>query len=138
MSHHRLGIRGSYFCGQECFKADCVSPCVSSILLTSAKISAQGFVILVHLLFILTQAQKTHKLVHDLAKGTVTQKFPDGTFNPWATHKYCGPLRPRYPLSPKRDVPAHIARPDYADDSNGALTRAKIYARELLGQVPVG
>ena len=27
-----------------------------------------------------------------------------------------GTVRPVYPLSPKRAVPDHISRPDYADD----------------------
>lgn len=30
-------------------------------------------------------------------------------------YKFTGPLRPVYPLSEKREVPAHIPRPDYAD-----------------------
>lgn len=31
-------------------------------------------------------------------------------------YNFTGPLRPVYPLSPKREVPAHIQRPDYADN----------------------
>ena len=42
--------------------------------------------------------------------------FADGTFNPFGTYKFTGSLRPVYPLSPKREVPAHIPRPDYAED----------------------
>lgn len=30
-------------------------------------------------------------------------------------YKFTGTLRPAYPLSEKREVPAHIPRPDYAD-----------------------
>lgn len=33
-----------------------------------------------------------------------------------AGYKWTGTLRPKYPLSAKRQVPAHIPRPDYADD----------------------
>ena len=33
-----------------------------------------------------------------------------------AGFKWTGTLRPKYPLSAKREVPAHIPRPDYADD----------------------
>ena len=40
----------------------------------------------------------------------------DGTFNPYANFNYTGSLRPKYPLSPKRVVPDHIKRPDYAED----------------------
>jgi hypothetical protein len=46
----------------------------------------------------------------------------DGTFNPFATYGFTGSLRPVYPLSPKRPVPDHIPRPDYADD--GRITAA--------------
>ncbi|KAI8803650.1 peptidase M24, structural domain-containing protein [Cladochytrium replicatum] len=38
------------------------------------------------------------------------------TFNPWPNYSYTGRLRPMYPLSPKREVPLHIPRPDYAAD----------------------
>ncbi|RXK40673.1 methionine aminopeptidase, type I [Tremella mesenterica] len=34
-------------------------------------------------------------------------------------YQFTGPLRPVYPLSPKRLVPPHIARPDYADHPQG-------------------
>lgn len=39
-----------------------------------------------------------------------------GHFNPFPTFPYTGPLRPVYPLSPKREVPAKIKLPDYAHD----------------------
>lgn len=39
-----------------------------------------------------------------------------GHYNPFPTFPYTGTLRPVYPLSPKRPVPAHIKRPDYAND----------------------
>ncbi|TFK54915.1 methionine aminopeptidase [Heliocybe sulcata] len=78
----KLGIKGSLFCGQECFKTN----------------------------------WKTHKLIHDLATG----KQPggpgkDGSYNPFPTFHFTGPLRPVYPLSPKRQVPDHIPRPEYAE-----------------------
>lgn len=31
-------------------------------------------------------------------------------------YPFTGTMRPVYPLSPKRDVPKHIKKPDYADD----------------------
>jgi hypothetical protein len=40
----------------------------------------------------------------------------DGTYNPFPTFDFTGPLRPVYPLSPTRTVPSHIPRPDYADN----------------------
>ncbi|RKO88897.1 peptidase M24, structural domain-containing protein [Blyttiomyces helicus] len=43
-------------------------------------------------------------------------KAPNAKFNPWPNYSYTGGLRPVYPLSPKRPVPIHIGRPDYAED----------------------
>ncbi|KAI0093632.1 methionine aminopeptidase [Irpex rosettiformis] len=99
----KLGIKGSYFCGQECFKAGC----------------------------------KTHKIVHDLATRQPLLEDPninkDGTFNPFGSFKFTGDLRPKYPLSPMRPVPAHIKRPDYAEDGNpiSEARRASTLARAL-------
>ncbi|CAG8495179.1 8290_t:CDS:2 [Funneliformis caledonium] len=47
----------------------------------------------------------THKLIHEK---TYIPKF-----------SYTGTLRAVYPLSPKRQVPLHIERPDYADNPSG-------------------
>ena len=44
----------------------------------------------------------------------------DGTFNPFGNFDFTGTMRPKYPLSPKRVVPEHIPRPDYAE--TGTLT----------------
>lgn len=77
---NKLGIRGSFFCGQECFKAD----------------------------------WKNHKVVHD-----IVQPPKDGTYNPFPKYPFSGTLRPVYPLSPRREVPAHIPRPDYALREDG-------------------
>ncbi|KAL6300164.1 methionine aminopeptidase [Sparassis latifolia] len=89
---HKLGIKGSFFCGQECFKA-----------------GSKGLV------------QKTHKLIHDIA--TPRQPLLDdpninknGTFNPFGSFSFTGDLRPVYPLTPRREVPEHIVKPDYAED----------------------
>ncbi|KAG2750075.1 methionine aminopeptidase [Suillus brevipes Sb2] len=87
---NKLGIRGSFFCGQECFKGD----------------------------------WKTHKIIHDLARSPATAANPsqDGTFHPFPNFDYTGILRPVYPLSPKREVPEHIPRPDYATHEDGVPT----------------
>ncbi|KAA1471203.1 methionine aminopeptidase [Dentipellis sp. KUC8613] len=98
---HKLGITGSFFCGQDCFKAD----------------------------------WKTHKVVHELA----TPRQPllndpsigkNGTFNPFYQFPFTGSLRPVYPLSPKREVPDHIQRPDYAENA------IPISENRRLGQPP--
>ncbi|EIM87833.1 methionine aminopeptidase [Stereum hirsutum FP-91666 SS1] len=89
---HKLGIQGSFFCGQECFKADCKS------------------------------GQKSHKRVHDivaprkpLLDDPSISKSGDGTFNPFHNFEFTGSMRPVYPLSPRRIIPEHIKRPDYAE-----------------------
>ncbi|KAI0341696.1 methionine aminopeptidase [Trametopsis cervina] len=103
----KLGIKGSFFCGQDCFKAGC------------------------------NRSQKTHKLIHDLATRQPLLEDPnihkDGTFNPFGTFNFTGDLRPRYPLSRTREVPAHIKRPDYAEDGNplSEARRASTLARVL-------
>jgi methionyl aminopeptidase len=49
-----------------------------------------------------------HKKVHTL-----------DPFNPFPNYPFTGSLRPVYPLSPKRHVPDHIQKPDYADHPQG-------------------
>lgn len=39
-----------------------------------------------------------------------------GYYNPFPNFSYTGALRPVYPLSPKRVIPATIPHPDYAPD----------------------
>lgn len=39
-----------------------------------------------------------------------------GQYNPFPAFPYTGPLRPVYPLSPTRKIPARIQHPDYARD----------------------
>jgi len=36
-------------------------------------------------------------------------------YNPFPNYPFTGTLRPVYPLSPKREIPAHIEVPDYAE-----------------------
>ncbi|KIY64928.1 methionine aminopeptidase [Cylindrobasidium torrendii FP15055 ss-10] len=74
----KIGLKGSFFCNQDCFKAD----------------------------------WKQHKFLHAL----VTGERQDGTYNPFPNHGFTGTMRPVYPLSPKRAVPDHIPKPDYAKD----------------------
>lgn len=78
--------------------------------------------------------QKTHKIIHELARAPPAGKLClstrgsyfiaplDGTFNPFPNYTYSGTLRPVYPLSPKRQVPDHIPRPDYAERDDGEPT----------------
>jgi len=98
---NKLGIRGSFFCGQECFKAGWKSHKI------------------VHDL-----ARPRQPLLDDPAINK------DGTFNPFITFGFTGSVRPVYPLSPKRTVPEGIPRPDYADDVAGIPTLEVSKARD--------
>ncbi|KAK9299198.1 hypothetical protein QLX08_007709 [Tetragonisca angustula] len=79
----KLGIQGSYFCTQDCFK----------------------------------RSWKTHKVIHQLAKGTGGDKSSN-EYNPWPFYHYTGKLRPHKRES-RREVPEHIKRPDYATHPTG-------------------
>ncbi|TPX35312.1 hypothetical protein SmJEL517_g02311 [Synchytrium microbalum] len=52
------------------------------------------------------QSWNTHKLIH---------KPSSKTFDPFPADAYTGKLRAVYPLTPRRPVPSHIARPDYVE-----------------------
>ncbi|KAK9457417.1 peptidase M24, structural domain-containing protein [Dipodascopsis uninucleata] len=54
------------------------------------------------------KAWPTHKLVHKQLK-------PVEPYDPFPTYNYSGTTRAVYPLSPKREVPASIKKPDYAE-----------------------
>jgi methionyl aminopeptidase len=84
--------------------------------------------------------QSEHKLLHRSSNVSRTLFAPDvvsksdpitGTYNPFPTFPFTGPLRPVYPLSETRKVPASIPRPDYAKDgiprSERAPGRQKIH-----------
>nr|KAF6392873.1 methionyl aminopeptidase 1 [Pipistrellus kuhlii] len=84
----KLGIHGSYFCSQECFKGSWAT----------------------HKL--LHKKAKDEKAKRELSSWSL-----EGDINtdPWAGYRYTGKLRPHYPLMPTRPVPSYIQRPDYAD-----------------------
>lgn len=58
-----------------------------------------------------------HKQVHKAAKASI-KPDPHSLPKEFRGFVFSGPLRPCQ-KTPKRDVPAHIARPDYADHPNG-------------------
>ncbi|XP_021926405.1 methionine aminopeptidase 1 isoform X3 [Zootermopsis nevadensis] len=81
----KLGIQGSYFCSQDCFKGN----------------------------------WKSHKVLHKIAKGAgVDGKDEKDDYDPWPHFRFTGKLRP-FPQGPRRFIPAHISRPDYAHDPEG-------------------
>lgn len=84
-----------------------------------------------HDLWLLTDIvsfQGTHKTMHKQENSTISNLLnlppkivskPDpetGFYNPFPNFSYTGPLRPVYPLSPKRVIPKTIPHPDYAAD----------------------
>ncbi|XP_023282623.1 methionine aminopeptidase 1 [Seriola lalandi dorsalis] len=87
----KLGIQGSYFCSQECFKGSWVS----------------------HKLL--------HKKAKEDKNQIETKNCVEKDINtdPWPGYRYTGKLRPHYPLTPMRLVPSDIQRPDYADHPRG-------------------
>ena len=54
-----------------------------------------------------------------------------GTYNPFPTYPFTGPLRPLYPLSPTRSLPTSIKRPDYSEDGN-PRSEQKIFGRNNI------
>lgn len=83
----KLGIKGSFFCDQDCFKKN----------------------------------WGTHKTIHSLVQMAAQVESEKNSSLPpsMRNYRFTGPLRPVYPLSSKRLVPAHIERPDYADHPQG-------------------
>ncbi|CAK7896004.1 methionine aminopeptidase 1 [[Candida] anglica] len=55
-------------------------------------------------------AWTSHKSIHKKEDGS------DEVYDPFPNFEYCGELRPHYPLTPRRAVPKHIKRPEYADN----------------------
>ncbi|KAH8087362.1 putative methionine aminopeptidase [Filobasidium floriforme] len=89
----KLGIPGSFFCEQECFKKNWgthkqVHAFMQSLAAANASAVSSGVD----------------------AKGIPTSM---------SGFKWTGPTRPKYPLSATRVVPPHIVRPDYADHPQG-------------------
>lgn len=106
----KLG-KESYFCSQDCFKRNWVH---SKILHGRQTCPAN------------TGPQPEHKKSHKSQSTILSNIFapkvvsyPDpatGTFNPFPAYPYTGSLRPVYPLSERRKVPASVQLPDYAKD----------------------
>ncbi len=55
------------------------------------------------------------------SKDELSELCNPGTTNPFTSFRFTGSLRPAYPLSPRRRIPDHIPRPDYAEDSTTVL-----------------
>ncbi|PKY01238.1 methionine aminopeptidase 1 [Aspergillus campestris IBT 28561] len=77
-----------------------------------------------------------HKSLHQKLKDK-TQDV-NGTYNPFPTFSFTGPVRPVYPLSPMRTVPKSIRHPDWAETgipkAEQRLSRTKIDLLDAQGQ----
>lgn len=89
----KLGIPGSFFCNQDCFKKNW------------------------------SNHKQVHAFMQSLAaaNANAVSSGVDAKGVPLSMsgYKWTGELRPKYPLSAKRVVPDHIVRPDYADQPRG-------------------
>ena len=105
----KLG-KESFFCSQDCFKRNWVHSKIHHGRQSLFANAAQP------------EHKKSHKSQSTLLSSFITPKVvshPDpatGTFNPFPTYPYTGTLRPVYPLSERRQVPASVQLPDYAKD----------------------
>jgi methionyl aminopeptidase len=86
-----------------------------------------------------SQGAITNTLHHFIAPKVISKPDPDtGIYNPFPSYKYAGPLRPVYPLSPRRQVPEHIKLPDYSQTgvprSSNLASRHKITILDKEGQ----
>lgn len=62
-----------------------------------------------------------------------------GYYNPFPNFSFTGPLRPVYPLSPRREIPKTIPHPDYAADGipkagRSLVSRNKVEILDKKGQ----
>jgi len=139
----RLGIAGSFFCGQECFKAGCTLPASSRFIEPIMNFRRGSFFSVLCLLppvYRLLNAtfRKPTNLSTTLPAVSVlflwnpmvspfhvsnrpvwflnVCRFLDSSYNPFPNFTFSGSLRPAYPLSARRHIPDHIVRPDYAED----------------------
>lgn len=103
----KLGVQGSYFCTQECFKKSWKS---HKIIHTLAS-KCQAFEVK-----ILWKVSRSDNAIFVVEGGNTDGSSAE--FNPWPSYPFSGKLRP-YPPGPKRTVPPHIGRPDYADHPTG-------------------
>lgn len=99
----KLGIEGSFFCDQVCFKSNWT----------------------------------VHKAVHKKPQtaccggGDHASHENGGQYVPWPHHRFTGKLRP-FPVTPKREVPKNIMRPDYAEHPEGIpISEQKMKGAEI-------
>ncbi|KAI5809764.1 peptidase M24, structural domain-containing protein [Peziza echinospora] len=134
----------SYFCSQDCFKRSWKRPLFPNIIRPQSTTTSFTTPIFqtralttdcrapLRPTFFTQSLQNDHKILHRQPSSkhpSLLRSFRDlhiptpypsnsenGTYDPFPDFKYTGPLRPAYPLSPRRAVPPDIPRPDYSVD----------------------
>ncbi|XP_042228483.1 methionine aminopeptidase 1-like isoform X1 [Homarus americanus] len=110
----KLGIQGSFFCSQSCFKGSWDSHKLLHKKTKTPWLTQQLDNYLQYFpgYSIVQRAVTQFKNISGASDSNSSQ------YNPWPYYMFTGSLRP-YPQSNKREVPPPIGRPDYADDPNG-------------------
>lgn len=105
----KLKIEGSFFCSQECFKSNWVSViCNNNATLFSNQLDLNRLYRLLTRLFTRLKSKVSWWICCVICRYSL--KVTGQPHDPFPGFKYTGDLRAVYPLSPKREVPAHIKR----------------------------
>ena len=79
---------------------------------------------------------KAHKALH------YKNDDDHSPYDPFPKFKYTGDLRPHYPLTPKREVPDDIPKPDWADNGlpieeqrNDRLSSIPVYKKDEIKKI---
>ncbi|CDO94051.1 unnamed protein product [Kluyveromyces dobzhanskii CBS 2104] len=79
---------------------------------------------------------KQHKALHSTDDGSAD------AYDPFSKFKYTGNLRAQYPLSPKREVPDDVVKPDWAENGmpvleqkNDRLNKIPVYNKEQIKRI---
>ncbi|CCE62388.1 hypothetical protein TPHA_0C02350 [Tetrapisispora phaffii CBS 4417] len=84
---------------------------------------------------------KAHKSLHfkENEDGTLNK---DVSYDPYTKFKYTGDVRAQYPLTPKRIVPEHIKKPDWAanglpigEQKNDRLNKIPVYSKDQIKKI---
>lgn len=133
----KLGVKGSFFCAQDCFKRNWVSCMQGSLLNKILTLIASR----PH-----TRRSTKHRMVNTRPRWQVPLNWnfesdrdtASGFYNPFPQYPFTGSVRPVYPLSPRRPVPKSIKHPDWAETGipkrEMRLSRSKIDILDTEGQ----
>ncbi|RDA90371.1 hypothetical protein CP533_1016 [Ophiocordyceps camponoti-saundersi (nom. inval.)] len=102
----KLEIKDSYFCSQDCFKKSWNSHKATH--------------------------RSQSKILHQILPPKAISRDPaTGTYNPFPSFPFSGPLRPVYPLSDNRLVPKSIPHPIWWQDGNPKYSRSPVSRNKI-------